>query len=289
LLSYTGGHDTQSIGVLLTRTLRHFVISAAAGTFLLHTATPLSAQTAHEPTDLDRRFARHFPEKPPVQFEFAEDAEHRPLIIITNLHQFLLTAYVVQTEPRSADDHRQTLIYDALPRTGGLVAPIPRGLSHKIGIPHIVGDEPAPDAKLVAAVWEDGSTFGPDELLSRIANSRKALADSFDLAIVALQTGLEKNWSVQEYLAAAQKLKPPMPPQMATAEEAMAASEKFTAQVVPSRTITVNMQHAVELNRSPAQVAKLAQNLLKQFEESRESLRQALSRPSPSADKPISR
>jgi len=54
-----------------------------------------------------------------------------------------------------------------------LFAPIPKGLSHKIGIPHIVGGL-VPDAKLVAAVWEDGSTFGPGELLARISDSRKS-------------------------------------------------------------------------------------------------------------------
>ena len=187
----------------------------------------------------------------------------------------MLTAYAVQTEPKSVGDHPQTLIYDALTRIGGLLAPVPRGLSQKIGIPHVVGG-PVPDVKLVAAVWEDGSTFGPDELLSRIANSRKVLADSYDLAIAALQTGLERNWSAQEYLAAAQKLRPPVPPQEATVEEAMAASERLTAQVMPSHTITVNMQHTAEHDRSPARVAKVVQTLLKQFEESRDALRKAI-------------
>lgn len=257
------------------RTLRNLVLPSAAAAFLLFYGTPIHAQTLREPTDFDRRIARHFPERPPVQFEFAEDAEHRPLIIITNSHQSSLTAYVVQTEPKSADDHAQTLIYDALTRVG-LLAPIPRGLSHKIGIPHIVGGL-VPDAKLVAAVWEDGSTFGPDDLLARISNSRKAMADSYDRAIATLQTGLDKNWTLEEYLTAAQQLKPPVPHQTAaTVEEAMAAGEMLTAQGMPSYDITVNMQHAVEHDRSPARVAKMAQILLKQFEESRNALRKAL-------------
>ena len=135
------------------RTLRNLVLSAAAGTFLIYCPISVRAQTPHE-----RRFARHFPERPPALFEFAEGADHRPLIIITNLHQFALTAYVVQTEPKSANDRSQTLFHDALTRMGGLFAPIPKGLCHKIGIPHIVGGL-VPDAKLVAAVWEDGSTW----------------------------------------------------------------------------------------------------------------------------------
>jgi len=253
------------------RTLQRLVLSAIAAAFLLFFAAPIPAQILREPTDMDRRFARHFPERPPLLFESVEDAEHRPLIIITNSHQFSLTAYVVQTEPKSADDRPQTLIHDALTHMGGLFAPIPKGLSHKTGIPHIVGGL-VPDAKLVAAVWEDGSTFGPDELLARISDIRKTMADSYDLAIAALQTGLDKNWTAQEYLVAAQKLKPTMPPQMATLEEAMAASDKLIPPGIPSLHITTNMQS----KSSSAEAARMAQILLKSFQQSCGALRKAL-------------
>jgi hypothetical protein len=258
------------------RTLRHLVFPIAAGTFLLFCAALIPAQSPHEPADLERRFARHFPERPPALFEFAEDADHRPLIMVTNLHQFALTAYVVQTEPKSANDRPQTLFHDALTRMGGLLAPIPKGLSHKMGFPYVVGGL-TPDAKLVAAVWEDGSTFGADELLTRISDSRKAMADSYDRAIAALQTGLDKNWTVEEYLTAAQQLQPPTTMRMtATIEEATAASEKRIAQVMPGHAIRDSMQHAVERDRSPARVAKLAQTLLRNFQLSRDALRKAL-------------
>ena len=170
------------------RTLRHLVFPIAAGTLLLFCAAMIPAQSPHEPTDLERRFARHFPEKPPASFELAEDTDHRPLIIVTNLHQFALTAYIVRTEPKSADNSPQTLIYDALTRMGGLLAPVPKGLSHKIGIPHIVGGL-VPDAKLVAAVWEDGSTFGPDDLLARISDSRE---NTTPVRVRAVYGGLHK-------------------------------------------------------------------------------------------------
>jgi hypothetical protein len=268
------------------RTLRYFVVSAAAGTFLLYTACPLRAQSAHEPTDLERRFARHFPEKPPVRLEFvAVDPEHRSPLI-TNLYQYSLTAYAVHTGPTADSDITNTFIHDALTRTA-LLAPIPRGLSQFIELPQARGL--VPDAKLVAAVWEDGSTFGSDELLARISNSRKALVDSYDLAIAALQAGLEKNWTAAEYLLAAQQLKPPMPAQTATVEEAKAASEKLIAQGIPSHTITNNMQRLAQENRPTTRVAKLAQTLLKSFEQSRDSLRQALIGLTPSADRPVNR
>jgi hypothetical protein len=255
------------------RALRTTLFLATAGASLLICAAPVVAQTEHEPTNFDRRFARHFPE-PPVSFELVESADHRPRIIITNLYQYPLTAYMLQTEPRSAADSPPTMIHDALTRMD-LLAPIPRGLSHQIGVPQV--GELVSSAKLVAAVWEDGSTFGPDELLARISRSRKALADSYDLAIATLQTGLEKNWTAEEYLIAAQQLKPPMPAQqMATVDEAIAASEKLVPQPIVSYTITSNMQHALQHDRSPARVAKLAQALLKNFEQSRDALRQAL-------------
>jgi hypothetical protein len=173
------------------------------------------------------------------------------------------------------------LFHDALTRMGGLFAPIPKGLSHKIGIPHIEGGL-VPDAKLVAAVWEDGSTLGPGELLARISDSRKTLADSYDLAIAALQTGLDKNWTAEEYLTAAQQLKPPMPPQqMATVEEAEGVSQKLITQGIPSRTIMDNMQHVVQHDPS---AGRLSQILLKNFEQSRDALRKALDGPTTFGD-----
>jgi hypothetical protein len=45
---------------------------------------------------------------------------------------------------------------------------------------------------------------------------------------------------------------------------------------MPGHTIMANMQHAVQRDRSPARVAQLAQILLKNFEQSRNSLRRAL-------------
>jgi hypothetical protein len=257
------------------RTLGSFLFSAAAAAFLLYCPTPMQAQTAHDPVDRERRFARHFSDNPPLHFEVEEHGEHGPRVIITSLYQYLLTAYVVQSEPKSAGDPPQTLIGDALSRLA-LPASIPRGLSYATGLPHVEGGL-APDAKLVAAVWEDGSTFGPDELLLRIYNRRKALADSYDLAIATLQTGLEKNWSVQEYLATAEKLRPPMPqPPPATIEDAKAVSESFTAAMLPGRTITDNMQHAIQHDYSLAQVSRLAQALVRDFQQSRDALRQAL-------------
>lgn len=74
------------------RTLRRFLLSATVGASLLLWSMPISAQTEHEPTNIERRLARHFSEQPPVSFELVESADHRPFIVITNLLQYSLTA-----------------------------------------------------------------------------------------------------------------------------------------------------------------------------------------------------
>jgi len=276
------------------RALQNLAFSTTVGTFLFFCAIPIPAQTfpaqpAQNQTNVES--ARHFPEKPPVSFDLAESADHKPIFILTNLYQYPLTAYIVQadyivrTGPKLAGDPVQTQVCDALTHIGGLLASVPRGLSHKIGLLHLT-DESARDAKLVAAVWEDGSTFGPDEMLARISELRKAQANRYDLAIATLQTGLEKNWSAKEYFDAAQKLKPPLPPKTGSIAEAKAASEQLTAEVIPGLALRDNMQHAVQDDSPPAGVAKLAQILLKQFQESRDALRKALSRPPPPLTSP---
>ena len=139
-------------------------------------------------------------------------------------------------------------------------------------------DQTAPDPVLAAAVWEDGSTFGTDDLLLRITNRRIALEGSYDQAIAALQTGLEKNWSAEDYLAAAQKLKPPLDARHA------APPETSTAEIMPSYTITVNMQRAARENQPRKLVDAIARSLLERFSQDRESLRRALSSSTASGD-----
>jgi len=236
----------------------------SAGSFVPSVAVPIPAQTVHHARELERRFVQHYAEKPPVRFEVEEHGEYGPRIIIT-IHQYPLTAFVVRTEPKSVDDAINTLVYDALAQVG-LLAPIPRGMSSILGAPHQVGGSVS-DANLAAAVGEDGSTYGPDNLLLRISSRSRELADSYDRAIAELQTGLEKNWTAEEYLAAAQPLKPPM-----EAEKA-ATPATFTAKIMPSHRITDNMQRAAQENR-PA--AFLARAVLQSFTQQRDSPRQSL-------------
>ena len=263
------------------RTLRNSLLSIVAGTFLLFCPTLILGQVSHETTDLERRLTRHFPEKPPVEFEIVQTQDHEPRMVITNLHQYPLTAFIVRTDPTAANSITNTLVFDALTHMG-LLAPIPRGLSFVTGVPHIVG-QPAPDPVLAAAVWEDGSTFGPDELLARMPNARSALADSYDRAIAMLQTGLDKNWTAAEYSAAAKQLRLPIDPAKPVLPESTVADG------TPVFTITVNMDRMARDNRPARIVDTVARNLLTRFTQDRDALRQSFAGSSLSNDMPKDR
>lgn len=130
-------------------------------------APPFGAQNQTASPPKAFKLARHFDERPPLQFEPAPTRQYPGRVLVTNLHQDALTAFAVESH---------TQVYDAFARVG-MISTIPRGLTLVIGIPHIVG-KPVPPAKIVAAIWEDGSTFGPAAILERIFASRRAAFDA---------------------------------------------------------------------------------------------------------------
>jgi hypothetical protein len=272
-LRYTSAHKTGHAGVLYMRTSAKFVLSFAAGVSLLFPVSPISAQTTQDSTELARRLARHFSEEPPVQFEILHTADHQPQMVITNLHPYPLTAFVVRTDPTAPNSITNTLMFDALTHVG-LLAPVPRGLSLVLGVPHPVGLS-VPDPVLAAAVWEDGSTFGPDELLARMPRARTALADSYDRAIAMLQTGLDKNWTAAEYSAAARQPGLPIDPARP------AIPESTVADGAPLFNIMVNMDRMARDNQPARMVDSVARSLLTRFTQERDALRQVLAEPTP--------
>jgi hypothetical protein len=246
-------------------------LSIAAGVSLLSTASPLLAQPPQDPTYLPHLQAWHFAKKPPLDIEFLQTADHQPRMIITNLHQYPLTAFIVRTDPTAPN--KNTLVYDSSARVG-LTAPVPRGLSFVIGVPHQVG-QPALDPVLAAAVWEDGSTFGPDELLARVPRARTALSNTYDRAIAVLQTGLDKDWTAAEYVAAAQQLI------LSMDADASAAPGTALLNTTPFRNIKINMERMDKENRPARDVAAMARTLLSLFTQDLEVLRQALGESTP--------
>jgi len=134
--------------------------------------------------------AMHFnsSEMAPFHFEVDVDRKQGPLTILTNLHSSPLTAYVEEITPvQSRPQHiRHGFgVVDALTRTE-LLSPIPRGLSFLGSVAHISG-EPYPQVNVVAAVWEDGSSYGPDELIQQIIARRRFSAEEHQHAVNLLQ------------------------------------------------------------------------------------------------------
>jgi hypothetical protein len=211
------------------------------------------------------RLSRHFSDSPPLRFELESTAERGPRFILTNVYQEPLTAFIVQVEPLSERDKTSIIPWDAF---DGGQSPVPRGLSIVQGVPHIVGGR-IPDAKLVAAVWDDGSTFGPDELVQTIFANRRILADAFDRAIRTLQTGLEQNWSREQYIAAVEREKG------SVAGRDGLTGEAYRAATISIFTITSNLQ-GMTVNGKPAPLEFAVKKLLEMFSQRRDTLRQSV-------------
>jgi hypothetical protein len=253
-----------------------FAFAASSGILILSAAPALLAQSTQDRPQATPLQAQHFSEKPPVQFEVIQTADHQPRMIITNLYHYPLTAFVVRTDPTAPNSISNTLVCDALARVG-LLAPIARGLNFVMGVPHPVG-QPVPDPVLAAAVWEDGSTFGPDDLLARMLKTRAILAVSYDRAIALLQTGLDKNWSAAEYAAAAEQQSHQSYPSESSAPETGAAGH------LPFLAIKGNMERMDKQNRIATVVASAARNLLTHFTQERDALRRAAGESASSAN-----
>jgi hypothetical protein len=159
-------------------------------------------------SQLARKFARHFDDRPPVIFEAETEGDHPGRILVTNAHQYPLTAFAVEIA-RAPESKLppQINFADALARSQ-LLAPIPRGLTFVTYSGHIVGG-PIPKAALVAAIWEDGSTFGSNELLNQILEGRRATLSALDQILSILKSGLDEGWTSARFLSALDVASPP--------------------------------------------------------------------------------
>jgi len=172
-----------------------------------------------------RRFAhaRHF-DSVDVLLEVEPGAPNGPRFILTNMNQEPLTAFVVEVE--GVGKTPPSLMLSDAWIGMNIISPIPRGLSVVMGIPREVG-KAVPNVRVVAAVWEDGSTFGPDEQLKRIAANRAATATAYSGAIAILQEGMQKKWTSEQYLAAIEAAEKAAPVEPATSESVAVNRKSF--------------------------------------------------------------
>jgi hypothetical protein len=185
---------------LLTRFAIVFVALASTPWQILAQDQPSSSQLA-------RKLVRHFDDRPPVIFETETQGDHPGRILVTNTHQYPLTAVAI--EVASAPESTlppQINFADALSRSQ-LLSPVPRGLTFVTYTRHFVGG-PIPKATLVAAIWEDGSTFGSNELLNQILEGRRATLSAFDQVLSILQSGLDEGWTRARFLSALDVARP---------------------------------------------------------------------------------
>jgi hypothetical protein len=135
-------------------------------------------------------------------------SRHEAFHLVRFTYQDPLTALAIEL---SGDTENkllpQTNIYDALTRAQ-LLAPIPRGLTFAAFAGHIAGG-PIPNAKIAAAIWKDGSTFGSNDILNQLLKSRRATLSTFDHVLSILQSGLDGGWTSAQYQNALEVAQPP--------------------------------------------------------------------------------
>jgi hypothetical protein len=185
-----------------------FIRFVLAAIVLAATSVSLNAQDQSSSTELAKKFARHFEDRPPLMFEVETEGAHAGRILVTNLSQYPLTAIAIEIakDPES-ELPSQINICDSLTRSQ-LLAPIPRGLSFVTFAGHVVGG-PIPNASLVAAIWEDGSTFGSKDLLNQLLENRRATLTAIDRVLSILQSGVGGSWNRAQYLSALEVAGPP--------------------------------------------------------------------------------
>jgi hypothetical protein len=115
---------------------------------------------------------------------------------LTNLSEKSLTACVIQLSLSSEKKPQGTNQWDSLVQN---VPPIPPGESMSQFLGHVVGG-PIPDkVEVLAAIWEDGETFGDPTWIKRVLSARQSQENAYRQAITLLRQGAEQNWTFEQY------------------------------------------------------------------------------------------
>ncbi len=142
--------------------------------------------------------------RPPFHVEVERDRKDGTRFILTNWYRVPLTAYVEEITPvpnrqDGGVEHRFHTV-DALIRNGELLWPIPQNLKTIHYVSHNAGRADA-QPSIAAAVWEDGLTYGPQELLQKVIARRRRSSLYHQHAIDLLQTGLKEGWDASRWVA----------------------------------------------------------------------------------------
>jgi hypothetical protein len=161
-----------------------------------------------------RILSLHFDDHPPVHFEPAPSSDLPDRALVTNFHREPLSAFVLAVGPEPDSQSPPWFeLFDVAARTA-MQSSIPRGLTLVVGIQHAPGTA-VPPAKIAAAVWEDGSTFGPKDALEKIYENRRATLAAYDVVLSVLRTSAEKKWTIDQCVEALEKAKVASPASIA--------------------------------------------------------------------------
>lgn len=142
--------------------------------------------------------------RPPFHVEVERDRKDGTRFLLQNQYQMPLTAYVEEITPvpdgqPGGVEHRFHVV-DALIRTAELLWPVPENLYTMNSVSHNVGREDA-QPSIAAVVWEDGLTYGTQELIQKVIARRRLSLLYHQHAIDLLQTGLKEGWDAKRFVA----------------------------------------------------------------------------------------
>jgi hypothetical protein len=184
------------------RTFTHTLLARIL-TFLLITlpiAAPIlkSRELAHQPHRSPQSSGQ-----PDFRVVIDSVTEPQPQIILTNLSEVPLTACFMNISIWSEARRQGVTLWDAFLLNK---PPIAKEANVSMPLGHIVG-QPYPDkVEVAAAVWADGTTYGDADLLKHILRGRASRAQALNQIVLLLQTGLEQEWTRDQFLAALDKM-----------------------------------------------------------------------------------
>jgi hypothetical protein len=180
------------------RTFTHALLARIVSVLLFSLLVHLPVLEPGEPAHLPSH-PRQSSGQPNFRVEIHSITEHGPQIVLTNLTEEPLTACFLQISFWKEDRKPIGELWDAFLQN---TSPIAKDGDVSLPLGHVVG-QPLPDkVEVAAAVWADGTTFGSPDELKRILSNRAYRAHSLDRIISLLQTGIQQDWTRDQYLTA---------------------------------------------------------------------------------------
>jgi hypothetical protein len=132
--------------------------------------------------------------------EIQPAAEGGPKFRVTNLSSKPVTACAFQFSVSSESRPQGQMVWDAIVQGGrdsrrGGQQPLGPAANMTMDLPFAVGGSLPDKVEIVAAVWDDGATFGEAKWLKVIFDQRVSLTSAYEQAISLLQKGLDENWT----------------------------------------------------------------------------------------------